>query len=457
MVPQRGAPVTPRQLAIGIWAAGALAGLWILVAGLFRLRRLASGSQPIGGIWADLTARISADYGLPRPVGLLHSRNPSVLVTWGVARPKVILPCGADAWSADVANVVLRHELAHVRRRDWVVQMIAQSLRIVFWFNPLIWIVYRRMRLEAELACDDAVLARDIIGHEYASQLLALARNLNTTDRAWSAVLTMARPSTLERRFAAMLNPHLNRSPLTRSAVLVTLLIGLCICASLPAMKTFAAVPPPPQVQAPVPAVEPTPAAPAPQPQPPQVAPRTRNLPGNEAELAKYLEQLATQAGAERNLLSGLAVIEPGTGEIKAFSGFSWEKGNTSSAESTSMLIKLFDSSSDVEMKQYILGYLGVSSNPQAAEKVLAIARSGSDKGLQRDAISYLAMRPNPNVFDEMVSMYDASRDADLKRHILDYLGTSKDPRAGQKLFSIAQSDSDPDLRRAAVDYIATR
>lgn len=439
--------VTVRQLAGGIWFAGVLAGLAVLATGLWRLRRLASHSRPMGGTLKELTEGISEEYSLQRRVQLLQSRNPSVLVTWGATRPKVILPDGAAQWPDDVANIVLRHELAHIRRLDWMVQMIAQLIRIVYWFTPLTWIVCRRLRLEAELACDDAVLIRNINGHEYASHLLGLARSLNTTDRAWSAVLTMARPSTLERRFAAMLNPGLNRNPLTRFAVLVTLLIGLCITAMLPAMKTFAAASPVP-LQARVESVNPVPAAQAPQEPPPAVPRVGRQLPDNEAELFKNLEQVAAEAAGV-----GKAFRE----ETLTFGGLALPgfPGQAPSGEGVGMLIKLYEGTSDAEMKQHILDYLGLSPSPQAFEKMLAIARSDADMEMQKRAIDYIAMRPNN--FDTLVSLYDASRDPNRKRHILDYLGLSRDPRAGQKLFSIAQSDPDPDLRRTAVDYIAFR
>ena len=445
-----GTPVTVRQLAGGIWFAGVLVGFAVLATGLWRLRRLASHSRTMGGTLKELTERISEEYSLHRPVQLLQSLNPSVLVTWGATRPKVILPDGAVQWPDDVANIVLRHELAHIRRHDWIVQMIAQLIRIVYWFNPLTWIVCRRLRLEAELACDDAVLIRNINGHEYASHLLGLARSLNTTDRAWSAVLTMARPSTLERRFAAMLNPDLNRNPLTRFAVLVTLLIGLCITAMLPAMKTFAAASPAP-LQTLVETVNPVPAVQTPQ-EPPPAAPRVnKQLLDNEAELSKALEQMAAQAEEVRKGISeddSALSMPPGCqvqfGTI-AYPG----------SEGVGMLIKLYETSSDAEMKAHILNYLGMSPHPQAVEKVLAIARTDPNKDIQGLALDYVAMRPNS--FDTLVSIFDASRDQDTRRHIVDLLGMSRDPRAGQKLFSIAQSDPDPDLRRTAVDYIAFR
>jgi len=443
-------PVTARQLAGGVWLAGALIGLAVLATGLWRLWRLASNSRAMGGMWNEQTERISEEYALRWPVQLLQSRNPSVLVTWGVTRPKVILPEGAALWPDDVANIVLRHELAHIRRRDWVAQMIAQWIRIIYWFNPLAWIVCRRLRLEAELACDDAVLVRNINGHEYASHLLGLARSLNTTDRAWSAVLTMARPSTLERRFAAMLNPDVNRNPLTRSAVLVTLLIGLCITPILPAMKTFATASPA-SLQAAVEAVNPVAAAPAPQ-EPPPAAPRVNTqLLGYEAELSKWLGQTPSETAEIRKAIreAGLTInslVPP---------GFQDKQNEVPGSESVGMLIKLYDTSTDVNMKEHILNYLGFSANPQAVEKVFAIARNDADKEMQEQALNWVAMRPNS--FDTLVSLFDASRDPNRRRHILDLLGMSSDPRATQKLFSIAQSDPDPELRRTAVDYIAFR
>jgi len=462
--------ISTRQLMLAIWLAVALGGLAFLCVGLLRLRRLASRSTPVGEPWRNLADQVSRDYALPRPVQLLQSQNPSVLVTWGVAQPKILLPKGAESWSPEIANIVLRHELAHIRRRDWVVQMIAQSLRILHWFNPLIWIVCRRLRLEAEIAADDAVLITNIHGHDYARHLLSLARSLNTTDRAWSAVLTMARPSTLERRFAAMLNPNLNRNPLTPFAGRLTLVLGLSITASLPAMKTFAAAPQPAsqrRVEPAQPAIAPGTSVPVQRPLPQaRPLPADQALPDNEAELEKYIEQLVSQAPKgnglkfredeiERIIAEANKIVEsirPGT--LPGVFG-SQDQTAAASGESTGMLIKLFDTSNDAEMKKHILGYLGMSGNPQAAEKVLAIARSDADKDMQREAIGYVGFRSN--AYDQLVSIYDTSKVSETRKYILGFLGMSGDPRVNQKLFSIAQSDPDPELRREAVDYLAMR
>ena len=89
---------------------------------------------------------------------LLQSDHPALLVTWGLVWPKVILPRAAREWSRDRVRIVLCHELAHIRRGDWILQIAAQLVRCVYWFNPLVWMACARLRLESEQACDDRVL-----------------------------------------------------------------------------------------------------------------------------------------------------------------------------------------------------------------------------------------------------------------------------------------------------------
>lgn len=227
-----------RYLLRPIWIAGVAISVLILLLGLARLVAIAWRSERLtGGRWVELAGEISGAYGLDRPVVLLQSTHPTLLVTWGFARPKVLLPLAATAWSDERARVVLSHELAHISRGDWVVYIAAELLRAAYWFNPLIWIVCRRLRLESEHACDDEVMSRGIQGSDYASHLVDLARALNRTRHTWLPAPAMARPSSLERRVRAMLNRHLNRNPLgrsTRAAIVVAL---LCLTAAIAAAQ----------------------------------------------------------------------------------------------------------------------------------------------------------------------------------------------------------------------------
>jgi predicted Zn-ribbon and HTH transcriptional regulator len=118
-------------------------------------------------------------------------------------------------------------------------------------------------------------------------------------------------------------------------------------------------------------------------------------------------------------------------------------------------LIRLYDESREPEQKAEIIDFLGSLDNQQAADKLLSIAQSAAEPELRRHAIDYIAGRPKS--FDALVTLYDNSREPEIKRHILDYLGSSTDPRALDKLFAIAQSDPNRELRRLAVDYIGAR
>jgi TonB family protein len=230
---QRSAPVpatTALRWLVPIWLAGAGISLSFLLAGFARLGWLASRSRTVvNGTWASLAATLATDFGLRRPVRLLQSDHPTLLVTWGLRQPTVILPHEAANWPADRVRIVLGHELAHIRRGDWLVQMSAELLRSVYWFNPLLWIACRRLRRESEHACDDEVLAMGIDGPAYASHLLDLARAFTQHRHSFFPAPAMARPSSLERRVRAMLNTGLNRSPISRSASLVIVIALLTI------------------------------------------------------------------------------------------------------------------------------------------------------------------------------------------------------------------------------------
>ena len=211
-----------------VWIAGIVASLAILLIGMLRLAWLAMHAQRItSGRWHALTTEISRAYGLRRPVTLLQSEHPSLLVTWGLARPKVILPSAADDWTDERARVVLSHEIAHIRRGDWIVQLSAEVLRAFYWFNPVLWIACRRLRLESEHACDDEVMNRGVEASDYATHLIELARALNERRRqVWFPAPAMARPSSLERRVLAMLNVQLDRGPISgimRAAIFMLL------------------------------------------------------------------------------------------------------------------------------------------------------------------------------------------------------------------------------------------
>jgi len=227
------------RLILLIWVLGALFVVGKLMGGLARLAWVSARSKPVvGGDWAQIALEFCKSLHIARPVQLLQCADAaSMPLTWGMLRPRILLPASAQEWSAARRRAVLSHELAHITRHDWFVQICAELARGMYWFHPLVWFAGTSLRNESERACDDSVLNSGINASDYASQLLDLARTLKNAHRGWSTALAIARPSNLERRFIAMLNPKQNRGGLSRGAGLLTKIAAVCLLLPLAALR----------------------------------------------------------------------------------------------------------------------------------------------------------------------------------------------------------------------------
>ena len=206
-------------LALTIWLVGAVASTGVLLAGLARLRWLRASSDRLrDGPWRRLCSDLARSRGLKRRVDLLLSPRPGLMATWGWRRPVIMLPAAASKWPVERMRVVLLHELAHACRGDWMLQMAAAALRCFWWFNPLAWMVCRRIRRESEHAADDLVLSHGVPPVTYATHLVELAREVRKSRQMWLPAPAMARRSYLKRRLSVMLNSRTNRRPITRLA-----------------------------------------------------------------------------------------------------------------------------------------------------------------------------------------------------------------------------------------------
>jgi TonB family protein len=186
-----------------MWAAGAslvLARLMVSFAGAVRLTRSAR-----------------------RVDGILYSDRAATPMTWGFLRPVVILPSYASEWTAVERELVIRHERAHIARRDWLWQILASLLTAVFWFHPLMWLAKLQLRREAEGAADDLVLSGGATPSDYAGQLLDVARRMRGI-AAPAIVIPMVRRPELEMRVRSILDPSSRR---TRAGVLVRCAVAL--------------------------------------------------------------------------------------------------------------------------------------------------------------------------------------------------------------------------------------
>ncbi|HEX4124024.1 MAG TPA: M56 family metallopeptidase [Tepidisphaeraceae bacterium] len=215
------------------WAAGYALLLAHILLGLASLRQVRRRSHRITDAGSlALLHDLSAHLNLRRQVELLASPHRAMPMIWGIFRIHLLLPADAAKWPPDHRRAVLLHELAHAKRGDTVWQPLAQFIRALYWFNPLVWLACRRLQAEREMACDDLVLSGGARPSAYAEQLLQIAAEM-PAPRSATAAIAMARPSALEGRLLAILDAGRNRKNVTAATVIAALLAAAAITAAV--------------------------------------------------------------------------------------------------------------------------------------------------------------------------------------------------------------------------------
>jgi beta-lactamase regulating signal transducer with metallopeptidase domain len=247
------APRPSRWPAALAWAflAGACLGLARLALGVAAARRLRRRSRAIDD--PELTRLVDglrAEMGC-RPVALWECPDVAGPATVGWLRPLLLLPPGWRAWGGDERRAALAHELAHVRRSDYLGWLAACAGVALHFYHPLVYWLAGRLRLQQELAAD-ALAARHAGGPAaYLRALAALAVRLDGPAPAWPARPLVSSPGTLMRRVAMLRTTDGRASrPLPRGARagLVALLAALAAGASAlrcPAQKDAGPAPAP--------------------------------------------------------------------------------------------------------------------------------------------------------------------------------------------------------------------
>jgi len=172
----------------------------------------------------NLVKTCVANLKVNRTIKLYTSEQIAVPITQGWLRPKIILPGEALLWSVNRQRSILLHELAHVKRFDYVWNFIANAVTIIYWFNPLTWYVSHQHYKESENSCDDIVLSNGIKSSDYSQYLVETARLLLSSKLVPRYEMAMARKSFMEGRLLTILNDNKIRNNLKTSYMF---LIGL--------------------------------------------------------------------------------------------------------------------------------------------------------------------------------------------------------------------------------------
>ena len=236
---------TPRRVvqAIGvadtlraIWLAGTILFLIPVAAVLWQLSTIRRTGLPVA--WhRDALAQLAASRGVKKPVELVEHEAVPGPMTFGVNRPVIVLPTDARDWSEAELRRALLHELEHIQRGDWIMQIVARVVASFYWFHPLVWMAWRRLGLEAERSCDDAVVMSEE-RTDYAEQLVTLAQRMSATPV--QPLLGMANRSDLSTRVTAVLDERLRRGRAGFALVAGTVVASAVVVATVAPVRAVA-------------------------------------------------------------------------------------------------------------------------------------------------------------------------------------------------------------------------
>jgi len=223
------------------WAAGAFlsVGQLLLAAFLLARRRNQAPEHP----QAAEARTLARAFRIEHPVEILEAPADSMPLACGLLRPAIFLPANAAEWSAQRREMVMLHELAHVRRGDIATQLIARLALSLYWWNPLAWMAWREFLKERERAADDLVLLAGTRASDYAGHLLEIARAMQPSRSLASSAVAMARRSQLEGRLLAILDSRRNRRAAPRVSVLAAAAAAVVLVAPFAAMRAQDAAP----------------------------------------------------------------------------------------------------------------------------------------------------------------------------------------------------------------------
>ena len=258
-----------------------LAPLWMAGVVFFQLRGMVSwvsarrlqstGVCAATALWQDRLDRLAVQLQLSRPVTLLESCLAEVPLVIGYLRPAILMPVGLlTGMPASQVESILLHELAHIRRHDYLVNLLQIFVENLLFYHPAVWWISGVIRAERENCCDDRVVASQGDVLAYAAALVALERNRGTVREA---VLAATGGSLMKRVRRLLIQPEGPRATLT--PVISAAMLTISMAAVMAAWQSYSPLrPPAPQVP-PAPVALPSP-PPAPTPAPVRLLAQTR-------------------------------------------------------------------------------------------------------------------------------------------------------------------------------------
>ncbi len=215
-------PISFVEISAIAWLLGILLLAALLIRETIWLRTLLlTGSKATVSLHSILL-ECQRKINLNRRIKILYNKRVNTPLTFGYLRPIVVLPEIAKDWEEEKIKIVLLHELIHIKRNDYLTNLIASLGVIICWYNPLVWFALKQQKAECEKACDEQVLANDIKPTQYASELLKLAEGNHVGTLKLNSMVSILGATSIKERIKLIIE-----SPKRKKAVSLSLVIAL--------------------------------------------------------------------------------------------------------------------------------------------------------------------------------------------------------------------------------------
>ena len=213
-----------------VWLAGVtMLSLRLLTGWLWVQRLRTHGVSPADDACRRLAARLSRRLHISRAITLLESTLVDVPTVVGFLKPVVLLPASAlGGLTPQQLEAILAHELAHIRRHDYLVNLLQTLVETVLFYHPAVWWVSRRIRIERENCCDDLAvsLCGDPVAYATALADLEALRSDPAPDHHIAMAATGGSLLMRVRRLLGAPASHTGRGPAWLAGSVALLLIG---------------------------------------------------------------------------------------------------------------------------------------------------------------------------------------------------------------------------------------
>jgi len=190
-----------------LYLTGVIVSVVSTITGVSRIRRIRRDALPVNGIWMERLRKLALQAGIRRNVVLLSSSQVRIPFLTGILKPVIIVPAGLFTLLPFAqVEVILLHELHHLKRRDHIAVIVQRILSILFFYHPAIYALAAIAEREREHCCDDHVVDQRGEPMEYARALCRLADRMNRVGYEPVSAATGIRRGHLKHRIQRILN-----------------------------------------------------------------------------------------------------------------------------------------------------------------------------------------------------------------------------------------------------------